>query len=429
MHHCNCGGSHGLQLDRRRFLRIAGLAGASLGLGEGYTFGTDKVIPPRAERPRLYNARLSCGNAPFGGPFYPSEKTTSAISTKALFDLDRVWAIGQEIVVLLLNGQGDPWVQSVQQKVHALAPQWCDYANLAFRFVTDGPCHMSVNFYPFYDGGQLFDYGTYNCFIGTDTQKYLTATQSMNLVFSPQMPHQYPRAFVESEVDRVILHEFGHAIGLIHEHQWPDRPIVWNVDPLNAYAKRYWGWDPKTVKEQIIDPDPAVNLAGTVFDIHSIMMYEYPYGLAHYQDGSPFATPYNSELTALDKVAASTTYPKTADILGEQALMVGNSPQPGKIAQAGQVARYRFQSKAGTQVNIQTEGMPTLVALLRSPSDPQQRGSLSNIVGAAEFAAGQTTSQLNVTLPTKTDDIDNYYIEVRHQKPILGKGDFTIFIK
>jgi serralysin len=29
----------------------------------------------------------------------------------------------------------------------------------------------------------------------------------------------------DDEVHRVVAHEFGHALGLIHEHQNPDTPI------------------------------------------------------------------------------------------------------------------------------------------------------------------------------------------------------------
>ncbi len=32
----------------------------------------------------------------------------------------------------------------------------------------------------------------------------------------------------DDELRRVVLHEFGHALGLIHEHQSPNRPISWS---------------------------------------------------------------------------------------------------------------------------------------------------------------------------------------------------------
>ena len=55
----------------------------------------------------------------------------------------------------------------------------------------------------------------------------------MNLVFNPEL--QNNPALMQEEFQHVIQHEFGHAVGLIHEHQRPDRPIKWNEDVLLQY--------------------------------------------------------------------------------------------------------------------------------------------------------------------------------------------------
>ena len=65
-------------------------------------------------------------------------------------------------------------------------------------------------------------YGTYSSYLGTDARRYArTGRASMNLVFDPDDPQND-----DDEFHRVILHEFGHALGLIHEHMRPDRPLV-----------------------------------------------------------------------------------------------------------------------------------------------------------------------------------------------------------
>ena len=50
-----------------------------------------------------------------------------------------------------------------------------------------------------------------------------------------------------------ILHEFGHMLGMIHEHQNPDgKQIDWNVPVVLQWAKDTQGWDSSKTKKNII---------------------------------------------------------------------------------------------------------------------------------------------------------------------------------
>src|SRR5438445_521773 len=62
------------------------------------------------------------------------------------------------------------------------------------------------------------------------------------------------RATPEVEYRRTVLHEFGHALGAIHEHQSPGGEIKWNKDVVYAWcASNNPPWNPKDCDENIIN--------------------------------------------------------------------------------------------------------------------------------------------------------------------------------
>jgi hypothetical protein len=275
---------------------------------------------------------------------------------------------------------------------------------------------LSVNLLPYYDKlGLYYGYGLYNSFIGTDALNYVKDVQTMNLIFDPGQPEG-------PDTRWVILHEFGHALGFIHEHQRPDRPIAWEKTALEAYASQRWGWDASMVKEQILDEYPDGNLAGTAFDVRSVMMYKYPSGLALYKDdGRPFESRVNPELSALDKVAAATAYPKRAAVLAVVELTL-DKPVPAAV-DVGQVARFWFTTAEAGSYRLATRpGMPALLALLRKVNPPDGRGLPGNILAAAESRDDRTGASLSLELAAGT----KFYIEVRHAEPMRGKGEFSL---
>jgi len=100
------------------------------------------------------------------------------------------------------------------------------------------------------------------------------------------------------------LHEFGHALGLLHEHQHPqntldwDRPQVYDYYTSDAFSEAM-------VREHILEPDNRPGLQITPYDPQSVMHYEIPAELRRNGQG----TPKNTTLSAGDQQAIRRLYP------------------------------------------------------------------------------------------------------------------------
>jgi serralysin len=76
---------------------------------------------------------------------------------------------------------------------------------------------------------------------------------------------------------RHALHEFGHVLGLRHEHHHPASGIVWNKPVVIRELKKKYGWSEATVRNNIFDRfTQNLSCGGSAFDKDSVMIYEIP---------------------------------------------------------------------------------------------------------------------------------------------------------
>ncbi len=112
----------------------------------------------------------------------------------------------------------------------------------------------------------------------------------------------------DSEFYRVVRHEFGHALGFIHEHM--RRQIVQRIDPAKAIAffGATQGWTAQEVQEQVLTPYEDTALKETPSaDTLSVMCYSLPGSIM--VDGLP--VPGGTDIDANDYSLVATLYPRS----------------------------------------------------------------------------------------------------------------------
>ena len=103
-----------------------------------------------------------------------------------------------------------------------------------------------------------------------------------------------------------VMHEFGHVLGMVHEHQNPKgQSIQWNPEAVYSWSKLTQGWDKATTDTNILNKYANDQINGSKFDPMSIMLYFFPASLTLNNKG----TEQNLRISGEDALWISKTYP------------------------------------------------------------------------------------------------------------------------
>lgn len=211
-----------------------------------------------------------------------------------LFDMATLkktyWRNGRVLNVKFLNG--DP---AIQQKIIAFAKLWENYANIKFNFITYGNAEIRIT---------MSILKLYESAMGTDA--LVNKDQSlhtMSLGFEPTAS--------DINIKSVVLHEFGHCLGCIHEHQSPSVSFNWNKQKVYTFFQKNHGWNAAKVDFNIFKQYSRSECNASTFDKDSVMTYE-----IHPDWTNPPGPGINanSDLSSMDKFFIASIYPKKYNI-------------------------------------------------------------------------------------------------------------------
>jgi hypothetical protein len=310
--------------------------------------------------------------------------------TRAAFERLKLWQNGRTLRVKFLDG-----IASVQEKVRNIAREWEDHANLKLEFVTSGTSEIRISF-----AEKDFSWSA----MGTDSLSVPADEPTMN--YGWLEPDTEIR-----EYQRVVRHEFGHALGMIHEHQNPaaQGQIPWDKPKVYAYYAQQ-GWSKADVDFNIFSVYSEDSTNHSAFDPTSIMEYAVPDSLTI---GS-YAIGWNTEFSATDREYMRKQYPKNAPAVAE--LDIGGARVAADIAASGEVDTYHFNVAGAATYIMTTEGTTDTVLTLHGPGD-----AAAVITWDDDRGRGANARIVRKLQP------GDYWLTARHKAS--GTGQYSVGIK
>lgn len=253
-------------------------------MSETVKFCMDVMLPPEQAQEA---DRVAARENPVANLAVPTAPGGMQKPGSGAVDVRKKWKPGRTLRIAFMDG--DP---AVQAKVQAIALEWTEFANIKLEFGDDPDAEIRISF-------KMAGSWSY---IGTDALLIPKNMPTMNYGWLTP-------SSTDEEYHRVVLHEFGHALGMIHEHQNPDavNHIKWDIDALkDYYAGPPNNWTEAQIRTNLIATYEEEHTNHTDFDVDSIMRYPVP--AEHTLDGN--GIPWQAHaLSDTDKRFIAAIYP------------------------------------------------------------------------------------------------------------------------
>ena len=233
--------------------------------------------------------------------FLPSEVLeASRPKVRGVVAKSLLWPPRETLKICFRSG-----TQEARARVARLASEWMQHANLTLDFgdisnprMCAGDNHESIKVDFLNEGPKS---GFWSA-IGTTSRK---ADHSLNLAFLGQDELPRNRAGQQmpmAEARRLVLHEFGHALGLFHEHQSPKAGCgtEYYEEAVLAFGALR-GWPPERSIQNFRQLADVPEFNASEVDRKSIMHYSLPPWLFKGGEKSPCVVATNYQLSDRDK--------------------------------------------------------------------------------------------------------------------------------
>ena len=307
--------------------------------------------------------------------------------TRLAFVTKKKWINGSLLRVKFVGGTAGE-----QDTVKKYASEWAKYGNIRFDFGNSPDSEIRIAF---------DDDGSWS-YIGTDCLSIPKNTHTINFGWLDQ---------------GVVLHEFGHALGMIHEHQNPLGGIKWNKDKVyQDLGGSPNFWDKATTDNNMFKTYEKNQINGTQLDQKSIMLYSIPPEWT--TDG--FSSQENQQLSKTDQafIGDISNYPFSKKSTGAVELpLSATKTTQADISTAGEEdlftftvvtqGRYVIKTKGSTDVAMNLYGPESQTKLIEQDNDSGHRFNAMIIIEL---------------LPGK------YFVQIRHFNSRNGTGKYGISV-
>ncbi|MFJ2488423.1 M12 family metallopeptidase [Pseudomonas sp. NPDC087639] len=213
-------------------------------------------------------------------PKNTSHASNSGLSPRATAILAKCWKPDRHLTISFMDQPPAALKEAIKRHIW----EWADYVSLTFSFIDSKDGIIRIKTDTAENASQ----------IGTDA---LTIDANKPTMFIAARPG-------DLDFRTVVLHEFGHALGLHHEHLHPDANIPWDKPKVYKEYAEKWGMNKKSVDLNIFTPITE-QVAITDYDTTSIMHYPVEKELT---DGK-FEVAMNTEISSKDKKIVAYYYP------------------------------------------------------------------------------------------------------------------------